>query len=406
MIRDDFPIFKNNPDLIFFDSTASSQKPSLVIDGIKTFLENDYSNIHRGSYILAERSEEQYIASKKKVAQFLNASNWREVIYTLNSTYAANLLSNSLKKSRKLEKWDRVLVSIVEHHANVVPWLILKDEIGIEVEFIGVNDDFSLDMQDLESKLDDRVKVVSLTHVSNVTGEIFPLEEVGELLEKKYVENKPYFIIDSSQGFPHMKVDVQALRCDALFCTGHKFGANSGVGILWWKEELLLDLSAPFSGGWAIGHVSIDDYSEAWLPDKFEPGTPNITGAVSVLRALEYIESIWGFEKIQEIEHELVEHFLAQLEDCEWISLIGGKNVSTRASVFSFVVDGVHSLDLSDYLAEKNICIRAGRHCAEPLMTQLGYTHSCRASMYLYNTTKEIDIFFKELKEAITVLKN
>ena len=177
-IRDDFPIFKNNPGLVFLDSTASSQKPSYVIDGIKKFLENDYSNIHRGMYSLAERSEALYEKSKKKVCEMIGGNHWHEIIYTFNSNYALNLLSLSLKRSGMLKKGDRVLVSIVEHHANIVPWLILKEEIGIEVEYVNVTDDFTLDIEDLKSKLTSQVKVLSLTHVSNVTGEVFPLQEV------------------------------------------------------------------------------------------------------------------------------------------------------------------------------------------------------------------------------------
>ncbi|MCH2188933.1 aminotransferase class V-fold PLP-dependent enzyme [Candidatus Gracilibacteria bacterium] len=405
MIRDDFPVFKNNPDLIFFDSTASSQKPSHVIDGLKEFLENDYANIHRGSYILSERSEKLYIDSKKKFANMIGAESWREVIYTMNSTYALNLLADSLRRSNKLQKGDTVIVSIVEHHANIVPWLILKEDLGINVEFVGVCDDYSLDFEDFKNKLDETVKVVSLTHVSNVTGQIFDLKKVSKLLQEIYSDTKPYFIVDSSQGFPHLHTNVSEIGCDFLFCTGHKFGADSGIGILWGKKDLLLDLKPAFSGGGAIAHVTTDEFEPAGLPDKFEPGTPNISGGVSVLRALEYVEQIGGYDKIEQIEHELTYHFLEKLKDFDGMTLLGSRDAYERVGVFTFAIDGVHSLDLADFLAEKDICIRAGRHCAEPLLNNKGMTHSCRVSLYIYNTTEEIDIFFEELEKAIQVLR-
>ncbi len=413
-IKKDFPVFTNNKNLVFLDSTASTQKPSLVIDGIKEYLENDYSNIHRWAYSLAERSEKMYEDSKKKMAEFLNADSWREVIYSFNSTYASNLLITSIRRSWLLRKGDKVLVSIVEHHANVVPWLILKEELWIEVEYVKVNKDYSLDFEDLEEKLQDpKVKIVSMTHVSNVTWEIFDLERVGEMVKKSLSppsspleggRNERLFIIDASQSFPHMKVDVKKLQCDALFFTGHKFGADSGIGVLWWKTKFLENLKPWLSGGWAISWVKQKCFKEAKLPDRFEPWTPNLSWAVSLLKALEYIESIWWYEEIEKIEQEQIKYFLEKLEEFKFadkFSLIWSTNTKTRAAVFSFNIEGIHPHDVADYLAENDICIRAGQHCAEPFMGELWISGSCRVSFWIYNDEHDIDRFFEVLWECI-----
>lgn len=404
-IKADFPIFRNNPELVFLDSTASSQKPQVVIDWMKEYLENDYSNIHRGSYSLAERSEKMYENSKKKVAEFLNAPSWREVIYSFNSTYASNMLVTSIRRTWLLKKWDKVLVSIVEHHANVVPWLILKEELDIEIEYVKVLPDFSLDFDDLEKKLSDpRVKIVSITHVSNVTGEVFDLEKVGRMVK---TQEDRLFIIDASQSFPHLAVDVEKLQCDALFFTWHKFGADSWIGILWGKTDFLMNLKPWLSWGWAISWVKQTCFKEAWLPDRFEPGTPNLTWAVSVLKALEYIESIWGYAEVEKIEHNLVEYFLKKLDTFEYknkFTLIWWTSPKTKAAVFSFNINWIHAHDVADCLAEEWICIRAGQHCAEPFMWELWISSSCRASFWIYNDNSDVDRFFEWLESCIKML--
>lgn len=406
-LKKDFPILINNSGIVYMDSTATSQKPAYVIDAIKSYLENDYSNIHRGAYTIAENSEKLYIDSKKKVAKFLWALDWREIIYSFNSTYASNLLVSSLKRSSFFKKWDKILVSIVEHHANVVPWLILAEEIWVEIDYININDDFSLDFDDLENKLDSNVKSISITHVSNVTWEIFDLERLWNLLNEKCPSKweKPLFIVDASQSFPHMKIDVKKLWCDFLFFTAHKVMADSWLWVLWWKKDFLENLKPAFSWWWAISWVKKTCFKEAWLPDRFEPGTPNLTWAVSLLRALEYVENIWWYDKIEEIEKELSSYFLEKFDKLSWVKLIWWKILSKRVSVFSFIVDAVHSLDIAEYLAENNICIRAWQHCAEPFMWELWVNHTCRASLYIYNTKEDIDKFFEVLEKAIIDLK-
>ena len=302
--KKDFPIFKNNPDLIYLDSTASSQKPQYVIDWIKDYLENNYSNIHRWMYEISEISEELYIDSKKKVADFIWADTFKEVIYTYNSTYALNLLASSLWISKQLKAWEKVLVSIVEHNANIVPWLILKEQIWIELDFINVDENYNIDLEDFKNKYDEKVKVISLTHVSNVTGQIFDLEYIGNNKREDTL-----FIVDASQSIPHFKVDVKKLNCDYLFFTGHKIMADSWIGILWWKKEKLENLTPSFGWGGSVSTVSPRGFSYLPIPAKFESGTPNITGSVWLLKAMEYIEQTWWYEQLEAQESELIKYF-------------------------------------------------------------------------------------------------
>lgn len=391
-LRWDFPIFNNNPDLVFLDSTSSTQKPEYVIKGICEYLANSYSNIHRGLYDIAIESEKIYFDSKKKVASFLNAPDFKEVIYTYNSNYALNIITQTLRLNKVLKAGDKVLVSIVEHHSNIVPWLILKEEIGIELEFVKIDENFDLDWEDFVSKYDEKVKVISLTHVSNVTGQVFDLEKIG-----KFKREDTLFVVDASQSFPHIKVDVQKLNCDFLFFTAHKIMADSGLGIIWGKSELLNKYKPIFSGWGAINEVKEWCFKSGAIPFKYEPGTPNISGALSLLKALEYIENIWGYEAIEEIENELIKYSLEKFAQRPHLKLIGSKHLKNRVGVFWFYIEGVHSLDIADTMAEHNICIRAWQHCTEPFMDYLGIKSSARMSLYIYNSKSDIDTFFEIL---------
>lgn len=403
-MKDNFPIFKNNPNLVYLDSTATTQKPSLVIDWIKEYLENNYANIHRWSYKISENSEELYIKSKQKFAEFINANDRDEVIYSMNSTYSSNFFIQSLANSNYFSKWDKVLLTITEHHSNIVPWLILKEKIWIKIEYINITKDYDLDLEDLQKKLDANVKAVSITHVPNTTWEIYDLEKVWKII-KNYNENI-FFMVDGSQSIPHIKFDVKKILCDAMFCTGHKFMANSGIWILRSKKSILKNLIPCFSGWGAILNVNQQDFSStSKLPDKFEPWTPNLTWAISLLKALEYIENIWGFEKIEEIERPLIEYTQKEFNKIDWIKIIWTNNTDKKVWVFSFVVEWIHSLDISDYLADYNICIRAWQHCAEPFLTSLWINHTCRLSLYIYNDILDLEKFFHILKNAIKDLR-
>ena len=394
--KKDFPIFKNNPWLVFLDSASSSQKPEIVINGVKDLFENNYANIHRWVYDLSQESESIYQNSKEKVKNLINAKSKKEIIYTYNSTYACNIITQSLWKSGKLKKWDKVLLSVSEHHANIVPWLMLKEEVWIEVEFIDIDENFTIDIEDFDKKYDEKVKVVSLTYVSNVLWWINDLKSISKKLRED-----TYFIIDWSQSVPHFKTDVSDLNCDFMFFTWHKILADTWIWVLYWKEDLLRELKAPISWGWAISLVSKESYKEAELPEKFEAWTPNISGACSLLKAIEYIESIWWYSAIEKHENELIEYTLKKFSELKWIKLYGSPRSENRIWVFSFSVEWVHHSDVSDFLAEENICIRSWKHCTEPLMDYYWEIWSNRMSLYIYNSKEDIDKFFDALKKCI-----
>ena len=394
--KNDFPIFNNNNKLVYLDSTATSQKPKIVIEWIKDYLENSYSNIYRWLYSISERSEELYKKSKKKVLENIWANSIKEIIYTYNSTYALNLLASSLRISDKLKKWDKILLTITEHNANLIPWLILEEEIWIEIEYVNLDGDYNLDLEDFRKKYDKRVKIISFTHVSNVTGQIFDLEEIWKRKREDTI-----FIVDASQSIPHFKIDINKLNCDYLFFTWHKVFADTWIWILWWKEKLLKELKPSFSWWGAIWKVGDDGFSYAKIPEKFEPGTPNITWAVSLLKAFEYIENIWWYKVLEKYEYNLVEYFLEKIKKYRNIKLIWSKKNINRIWVFSIVINWIHSNDIADILAEKNIAVRSWKHCAHRFFWKLWLVHSFRVSLYIYNTKKDIDIFFDNLNLII-----
>jgi len=404
--KKDFPIFKNNKNLIYLDNTATTQKPSYVTNEVKRFYENDYSNIHRWAYSLSERSEIQYEDAKKIVAEFLNAEH-SEISFTYNSTYASNLLAHSLWYSKILKKWDIVLVSESEHHANIVPWYIIRDIYWIEVKFIKILKDWQLDFDNLENilnKYKDNIKTISLTQVSNVTGTILNTEKLNKILDNFYNNNKPFLILDASQSFPHFKVDVKKINADFVFLTWHKIMSESWIWVLWGKKELLKKINPWLCGWWSINWVSDTDYSPAWLPSRFEPWTPNIWWAISLKAALEYIKKIWWYKKIIKIEESLIKYMLDWFKKLEpkWVKLIWSKDYKNRVWVFSFIIpEKIHIQDAAEYFADNWVCIRAGHHCAEPLMQKLWIKWSLRASLYIYNTKDDIDIFFKVLNNIL-----
>lgn len=397
MFKKDFPIFQNNPWLIYLDNAATTQKPKMVIDWVKNYLENDYANIHRWMYELSERSEELYFVSKEIVAKNIW---WKhdEIIYTYNSTYAFNILVQSLVKSKKLQKWDKVLLSISEHHANVVPWFLAQENIWIDVDFVNITSDYQIDFEDFTKKYDESVKIVSFTHVSNVSGSIFDLEKLWNMLRDDTI-----FIVDASQSVPNFSVDINKIWCDYLIFTWHKIMAQTGIWVLWWKKSLLKDLYPSIWWGWSISHVKKSWFDLAQVPECFEPGTPNLVWAVSLLKAFEYIDSIWWYQVMQQAESKLVDHALSRFNDfSQKIELVWPKIWQNRIWVFSFVIkDWISANELWQKLAFKNICVRVWWHCAHPFLETLWYKWTVRMSLYFYNDISDIDIFFEELKKIL-----
>ncbi len=396
MYRSDFPIFSTHPNLVYLDSASSAQKPQQVIDAISRYFANDYANIHRGSYDLSMESSILYEKSKKSVAKKLHTNLESEIVFTYNATYAFNLISRGLVKSGFLNKWDTVLLTKVEHHANIVPWQIIAAEYGIILDWVELHTDGTIDYASLAEKLPN-AKVLSITGASNVTGEILDLHRVSQML--KNLEKKPLFILDGSQRFPHMETDVIKYGIDFFVGTGHKVMSDTGIGFFYGRKELLQKMDPAFCGGGAINSVSTEWYEPAGLPFRHEPGTPHIAGAVSLLAALEYIDSIGRYETIEKYEKELTEYALELFATLPpSIRLLGSHKSKNRLGVFSFVFDAHHPNDVAEILADAQICVRSGHHCTEPLHQELGVVASLRVSLYIYNTREDVERFTEKIK--------
>ncbi len=392
-----FPIFDEHSEIVYLDNAASTQKPKAVIDWVSDYLKNSYANIHRWLYPLSDQSEELYYKSKCALAKLINCKPW-EIIYSYNSTYCLNLLAQALANSWKLWKWDKVLLWIREHHSNILPWKTLSKIFWFEIEFVNENKDFEIDWKDLDKKLDKHVKVVSLSHVSNVTWQIMEIEKV-----RKKIWQKVFFIIDWSQSVPHIPVDIEQIQCDALIMTGHKMMAYTWLWMMYLKHEHIRTLNPLILWWWTVKDVSIDDFSLQNNVDKREAWTPNIVWAVSLLKAIETIESIGWMEKIQEHEKSLIEKL------CEWfekrkdsIQIIWSLANDNRIWTFSFTINNEKNFNrIWDIFAENNIYIRTWWHCAYPLHKSLNLWWSARVSTYLYNTQNDIEKFFKILDKII-----
>ena len=392
-----FPVFGKHSELVYLDNAASTQKPKAVIDGVSDFLKNDYANIHRWLYSLSERSEELYYESKCALAKLINCKP-SEIIYSHNSTYCINLLAQALVNSWKLWKWDKVLLWTREHHSNILPWQTLSKLFWFKIEFINETEDFQIDWKDVDKKFNKKVKVVSLSHVSNVTWQIMEIEKVREK-----IWDKVFFIVDGSQSVPHMPVDIEQIQCDALIMTGHKMMAHTWLWMMYLKREWIKELNPLILWWWTVKDVSIDDFSLQNNADKWEAWTPNIVGAVSLLKALETVESIWWMGKIQEHEKNLIKIL------CEWfkkrkdkVHLLWNLNPNHRIWTFSFIINDENNFNkIWDIFSQKNICIRTWWHCAYPLHKSLNVWWSARVSTYLYNTQEDIEKFFEALDEII-----
>lgn len=399
MFRSDFPVFSNHPNLVFLDSASSAQKPKIVIDAISHFFASNYANIHRWAYDLSMKASQLYEEAKESIAQHLGLNAYYEVVFTYNATYAFNLVSRSLIKTGKLKKWDRVLLSKADHHANIVPWQILAEEYGILIDWIDVYPDWTINYIDLEKKIQ-WVKILSITGASNVTGEVLDIDRVSEIIQKQ--ETPPLWIMDGSQRFPHMETNMSQYGIDIFVATGHKIMSDTGIGFFAAKKELLQELVPAFCWGGAINHVTTEEYKNAGLPFRHEPGTPHIVGAASLLASMNYIQSLGGFGAIETYEKELVDYVLEKIKDFpDSIQLIGSRNAKYRLWVFSFVFESHHPNDIAEFMADNNICVRSGHHCAEPLHRAIGAQGSLRMSLYIYNTKWDIDRFFDVLKHFL-----
>jgi cysteine desulfurase/selenocysteine lyase len=396
-IRQDFPILsqpQHGKPLVFLDSGASAQKPRAVIDAMTRCMETAYANVHRGAYRLSEVATDAFEAARGAVARFINAPDAREVVFTRNSTEAINLVAHSW--GRGVMRPDQaVLISELEHHANIVPWQMLRDERGNPLRVCRVTDAGELDMEDLAAKLaDGKVGLVALAHMSNVLGTVTPVERVVALAHAHGAK----VLLDGSQAVVHRRVDVAAIGCDFYCFTGHKLYGPTGIGVLWGKLEHL-DRMPPFLGGGdMIESVSFEKSTWAKPPARFEAGTPAIIEAVGLHAAIDYVNAI-GMPAIEAHERALVDHAMRKLSEVPGLTLLG--RAQDRGGVFAFALDNAHPHDLSTLLDRAGICIRAGRHCAEPLHSRFGLEQgTARASFGLYTTPEEVDYLAGALVKA------
>ena len=394
-VRKDFPILSTThrgKPLVFLDSGASAQKPRAVIEAMKEMMETAYANVHRGAYHLSEQATEAYEAARRAAARFLNAADEREIVLTgTGSTQAINLVAHSFGRG-VLKPGQAVLVSEMEHHANLVPWQMLRDSHGVDLRICRVTDAGELDMADLEAKLaDGKVGLVSVAHMSNVLGTVVPARRIVDLAHAHGAR----VMFDGSQGAVHRKVDVQALGCDFYVFTAHKLYGPTGLGILYGRMEVLEQMPPFLGGGDMITEVTLERSLFAGPPLRFEAGTPPIIEAIGLHAAIDYVEAI-GMEAIEAHERSLVDHAMKRLGNIDGVTLLG--RAQDRGGVFAFSLDNAHSHDLATLLDRAGICVRSGRHCAEPLHARFGVESTCRASFGLYTTHEEVDY----LAEAVT----
>ena len=391
--RDDFPIFKNR-DIAYLDSGATAQKPQMVIDAIDNFYDKFNANPHRGAYTLSIEATAMYEDTRAKIAKFINARHAEEIIFSKNASESLNLLAYSYGLDN-LKKGDDVVISIMEHHSNLVPWQFVTQKTGSELKYMYINDEFELSKEEIESKITDNTKIVGITHVSNVLGTINNVKEIIKYAHKKGA----IVIVDASQSIPHMKIDVQDLDADFLVFSGHKMFAPLGIGVLYGKRELLNKMNPFLMGGDMIEYVHEQNTTFAPLPNKFEAGTQNVEGVVGLGAAIDYINSI-GYDKIQEHDREIVEYAREKLLKLDYLDLYMTPNVENHSAVISFNIKGVHPHDVASILDSENVCVRSGNHCAQPLMRFLGIDSTCRASFYVYNTKDDIDRLVTGIEKA------
>jgi cysteine desulfurase/selenocysteine lyase len=387
-VRAEFPILDqihNGQPLAYLDSAASSQKPQVVIDAVRDYYKRDNANVHRGVYVLSERATDAYEQARAKVARFFNARHPRQIIFTRNTTEAINLVAHSWGRWA-LRPGDAIVLTEMEHHSNIVPWQIVAEATGARLEYIGVTDDGYLNLDDLDHHLaTGQVRMVSLCHVSNMTGTINP---VADVIARAHAAGA-LVTLDGAQAAPHLPVDVTALDVDFYACSGHKMCAPMGAGVLYGRRELLEAMPPFLTGGSMIRQVGLHSSTWADLPDKFEAGTPNVADAIGLGAACDYLSAI-GLDAIHAHEQALTCYALDRLAEVPGLTLYGPP-VADRCGVAAFNLDGVHPHDIGSILDESAVCVRAGHHCTQPLHARFAIDASTRASFYLYNTEEDID---------------
>lgn len=391
--KDEFPILQKRK-ISYLDSGATTQKPQCVIDTIESYYKECNANPHRGAYSLSIEATEKYESTREKIAKFINAKNREEIIFSKNATESLNLIAYSYGLDN-LKKDDEVVLSIMEHHSNLVPWQYVTKKTNSKLKFMYINKAYELSKEEIESKITDKTKVVGITHVSNVLGTINNVKEIIKYAHKKGA----VVIVDASQSIPHMKIDVQDLDADFLVFSGHKMFAPLGIGVLYGKKELLNKMTPFLMGGDMIEYVYEQNTTFAPLPNKFEAGTQNVEGVIGLGSAIDYIEKI-GYKEIQNVEEAITKYAVNELSKLDFLELYITPHLENHSTVISFNIKGVHPHDVASILDSNGVCVRSGNHCAQPLLRYLGMDSTCRASFSIYNTKEDVDNLVEALKKA------
>jgi len=401
--KNNFPIFdhweKRGKRLVYLDSAAMAQMPQAAIDAVRQHDEEAHANVHRGIYALSEMATEKYERARETVRSFLNARSANEIIFTRNTTESINLVAYALGKNM-LGKGDHILISRAEHHSNILPWQMLAQEKGIVLDVVDVDDEGNVSLAAIGRLITSRTRLAAFSHVSHVLGTINPVADMGKLFRERNI----LFLVDAAQSVGHLPIDIEDIGCDFLAFSGHKMGGPTGIGALYGREELLGQMPPFLRGGGTIQEVSFDHTEFCGSPAKFEGGTPNVGGAVGLGAAIEYIRKI-GFDEIRKIDEELTNELFSRLGNIGGIKIFGPPDAENRGGVVSFTIDGIHPHDLATILDRDNVCIRAGHHCAMPLMKYLGVSATSRASFWVYNTKEDIEWLAEGIDKGIAILK-
>jgi cysteine desulfurase / selenocysteine lyase len=403
-IRQDFPILKRKvmggKPLVYLDNAATTQKPLAVINAIHDYYTNYNSNIHRAVHQLAEEATKAYEDTRVKAAKFINARSTEEIIFTRNTTEAINLVAYSWGRAN-IKKDDKIVITEIEHHSNIVPWQILTQEKGAKLEYIGVDDDGYLKMHEYKEYLDSgKVKLVSVSHMSNVLGTITPIKEIIKMAHEKGIP----VLVDGAQSVPHMPVDVQSMDCEFMAFSAHKMLGPTGVGVLYVQRDVLEKMPPFMGGGDMIREVHKYETRYNDLPYKFEGGTPNIADVIGFAAAIDYLEKI-GMDRVREHEIDITRYALDKIRNVKGVTIYGPINVKDRGGVISFNIGDIHPHDLATIMNDHGVAIRSGHHCAQVLMERLDVSATSRASFYIYNTKEEVDTFIEALSEARRLFK-
>lgn len=395
--RADFPILAqkvNDEPLVYLDNAATTQKPLAVLQTVRDFYENDNANIHRGVHTLAQRATERYEQVRQKVTDFIHGNDWHEVVFTKGTTEALNWVAASYGATH-VKAGDEIVLSYLEHHSNLVPWQQLAKKVGAKLKYIELTADGQLDLQSAADLITDRTAIVALCHASNVMGVVNPIQAVSQLAHA----HGAVMVVDGAQAVPHLPVDVQELGADFYAFSGHKMLAPTGVGVLWGKLALLNEMPPLEFGGEMIANVGLYETDFKEVPYKFEGGTQNIAGVIGLGAAIDYLQAI-GLEQITKHEQELIKYVLPQLQAIDGLEIYGPQDPSLRTGILSFNLTGLHPHDLASALDMDGVAVRAGHHCAQPLMNYLGVSATARASFYLYNTKEDADLLIKAILDA------